>query len=597
MRIRTSAVGVAVASLLLTTVGVLPTHAAPGVTASSLPSLLRLATETTSPAYDRDRFEHWIDADGNGCNTRYEVLILQSATPVSKVPGASCTLSGGSWVSPYDNVTASTPADVQIDHVVALAEAWRSGASAWSDAQRRAFANDLGVPYALTVSSPASNQAKSDHDPATWLPMHSAYVCDYVIAWSLVKYRWSLAVDAGERAAITNVLSGDCGSTAVTLPAVALDPPTTTPEVTPPSTTIAEFPAGVTRLAGSDRYETAIQASKRYSSGVPVVFVATGENFPDALSAAAAAAVLGGPLLLTKKSSLPGAVKSELQRLKPKRIVLVGSTAAVSASVMKVLQTIAPTTRLGGADRYATGTRIVDHAFSSSTEAFIATGRTFPDALAATGAAGSVQAPVILVDGKKSSVSSAVIATLKKLGVTRVTIAGSAGGAVSSGIEKQLRNAGYSVQRLAGADRYATAAAINARYFPAGSVSTIFLATGENFPDALAGAAVAGRLGVPLFITKKSCVPGVIHSAITALGAPQRAVMGSTAAVSATAANNGKCGGGAAVAPPSSQVPGTVTPGAFCAKDKKGWIGYTATGKKMVCAMTPTDSALRWRAA
>ena len=99
-----------------------PVAASTATTASELPALLAQAAETTSPAYDRDRFEHWIDADSDGCNTRYEVLIDESTTPVTV--GAGCSLTGGTWVSPYDGVTATTPAGIEIDHVVALAEAW-----------------------------------------------------------------------------------------------------------------------------------------------------------------------------------------------------------------------------------------------------------------------------------------------------------------------------------------------------------------------------------------------------------------------------------------------------------------------------------------
>src|SRR5690606_13953152 len=114
--------------------------------------------------------------------------------------------------------------------------------------------------------------------------------------------------------------------------------------------------------------------------------------------------------------------------------------------------------------------------FASSEYAFIATGKNFPDALAATGAAGSLGAPVILVDGTKKSVPSSVIKALKRMGVTKIAIAGSSK-AVSSGIQSQLKSLGYSVKRYSGDDRYATTAAINNAFFPAGSVETIFLAT------------------------------------------------------------------------------------------------------------------------
>ncbi|MBD8023312.1 cell wall-binding repeat-containing protein [Microbacterium gallinarum] len=507
---------------------------ASAVTAAELPAMLTTAAETTVPQYNRDRFEHWIDADGDGCNTRYEVLIEESTSPVTV--GSGCSLTGGTWVSALDGATATTPAEIEIDHLVALAEAWRSGASAWTDAQRRDFANDLGVPYALNAASSTANQSKADHDPAEWMPSNAAYHCEYAISWSLMKYRWALAVDAAELAQLQTLLSGACGATEVTLPTVmAAEAPTPTP-----TTVIDPFAEGETRLAGADRYATALSVASRYQPGVPAVFVATGLNFPDALSAAAAAALVGGPLLLTPSATLPAAVKAEIQRLNPTDIYVVGGTGAVSAGVLNSLSTIAPTTRLGDADRYLTGLKIVGATFDAADTAFIATGRGFPDALAATGAAGALKAPVILVDGTKSSVPSSTLAELARLGVQNVALVGSSS-AVSSGIQSQLASAGYSVARYGGADRYATAAAINDSFFGYGSTDTLFLATGGNFPDALAGAAMAGRLAAPLYITSPGCVPTSVRESISQLGATKNVILGSASVVSSAAASNTGC--------------------------------------------------------
>src|SRR5690606_17619305 len=140
----------------------------------------------------------------------------------------------------------------------------------------------------------------------------------------------------------------------------------------------------------------------------------------------------------------------------------------------------------------ATGLQIVREAFGTATTAFLATGRNFPDALAATGAAGALSAPLILVDGLRPTVSAEVMQELVRLGVTDVVLTGSAS-VLSSGIEAQLR-AQFSVTRLGGADRYATAALINDEHFGLAPPDTMFLATGGNFPDALAGAALAGLL-------------------------------------------------------------------------------------------------------
>jgi putative cell wall-binding protein len=522
-----------VGAVAMAMLSVSPSRAAT-VLASDLPGMLAVRAEDTTHSYDRDRFQHWIDADSNGCNTRYEVLIQESTSPVSI--GAGCSLSGGNWISLFDGGIATTPAGIEIDHLVALAEAWRSGAWGWSDAMRKDFANDLGVTYALNAATSAANQSKADKDPAEWLPSNSAYECEYVTSWALVKYRWSLTVDSVELAALQAILAGDCGAVAVTVPTVLAS---LTPEPPPGSTVIAAFPSGTTRLQGSDRYLTAVATSQRYSPGVPVVFVATGTNFPDALSAAAAAANLGGPLLLTNPSVLPPEVAAELDRLNPLQIYVIGGTGAVSESVVGSISLYGPVERLGGADRYATGFNITSTAFTATTMVVVATGRNFPDALAATGLAGAHAAPVVLVDGNAGSVPSTIANLISSLGPTSIVIAGGTG-AVSSGIASQLASIAP-VTRYAGQDRYSTAAAINDAGFSSGSTPVMFLATGENFPDALAGAALAGRLGAPLYITQKSCVPTAIHESIENLSPSAVVVLGGTGAVSNAAASNIDC--------------------------------------------------------
>lgn len=579
-----------------------------GIAARDVVGLLETAPAASEPAYERARFEHWIDADGNGCNTRYEVLIRDSLTPAERVSG--CKLTGGSWQSRYDGLVADDPAGIEIDHVVALAEAWRSGAWAWDDAERRAFANDLGVDYALVPSSTASNQAKADKDPSRWLPSDAQLACSYVTEWALIKYRWSLAVDEAEAAALGSALAGECGDRTVQLPAVMREAGTEQPGGSEPGedpggddpgqTVITALPAGETRLAGSNRYATAISVSSRYAPGVPAVFVATGRDFPDALSASAAAAKIGAPLLLTETASLPAAVSSEISRLAPKRIYVIGGAGAVSGAVADSLTRFAPVTRISGSDRFSTGLQVVSQLFPGASFAVVATGRNFPDALAATGVAGVKGGPVILVDGGKSGVPSSTLAELRRLGVRDVMIAGGAG-VVSNGIANQLANAGMTVQRLGGSDRYRTAAAINSANFSHGSTTHYFLATGQDFPDALAGAALAGRLGMPLYVTRPDCMPDAIRASVDALGTGNRAVLGGTGSVSAAAAAGGKC----AVAPPKPPkppkpgpptVPNPVTPGAYCKKAQIGYLGYTTTGKLMRCTLLSGETTPRWRA-
>ncbi|MFD5215763.1 cell wall-binding repeat-containing protein [Microbacterium sp. NPDC058345] len=559
-----SATTAVVLSLLIAT----PAVSAATTTAADLVGLLRTAPADTTHEYDRAAFDHWVDADADGCNTRYEVLIAESTTPV--IVGAGCSLAGGTWVSPYDGYATTDPSEIQIDHVVALAEAWRSGAWAWTDDQRRAFANDVDVAYALTAASGTSNQAKSDKDPGRWLPTNAAYTCEYVISWALVKHRWSLTVDQEEFAALQSALSGECGKTPVELPEVQVPSagPVVPSEPMPaPGGQVTPFPAGSTRLAGVSRYETAIAVSRRYSPGVPALFVATGADFPDALSAAAAAARLGGPLLLTPPTSLAPAVRDEIRRLRPAKIYIAGAHGAVDGRVETTLRSIAPVRRLGGPSRYDTGAAIVKAIFPSARHAFIATGRTFPDALAASGAAGATAAPVVLVDGAQKSLPLSTEALLSNLGVRSVTIVGGTG-AVSTRIETQLKRK-YATSRIGGASRYETAANINNRYFAPGAAPAAFVATGLNFPDALAGAALAGRLKSPVYVTTTACVPDAAHVSLLTRKAPATVALGSANVVSAGAAKNLGCltpavpriSGSASVASTLKAVPGAWTSG------------------------------------
>ncbi len=178
-------------------------------TASALLGQLRVVAENTS-RYDRDLFPHWSDADRDGCDTRDEVLIAESQTPVSV--GAGCGISGGRWFSYYDAQTWTSPADLQIDHVVALSEAWDSGAHTWTTARREAFANDLGFAGSLQAVTGSVNQSKSDSDPAQWLPPVQTARCTYTTTWVAIKWRWGLTVDAAERNRLAELLSGACGA-------------------------------------------------------------------------------------------------------------------------------------------------------------------------------------------------------------------------------------------------------------------------------------------------------------------------------------------------------------------------------------------------
>ena len=151
-------------------------------------------TQDQLSGYNRSLFKHWIDDDKDGCDTRAEVLIEEAI--VKPKIGKKCALTGGKWISPYDAKTREKASDLDIDHLVPLAEAWRSGAWAWSASKRQAYANDLDESRALIAVSLGLNRSKGDKDVSAWLPPKG--VCTYVENWITVKVKWSLTADSKE---------------------------------------------------------------------------------------------------------------------------------------------------------------------------------------------------------------------------------------------------------------------------------------------------------------------------------------------------------------------------------------------------------------
>jgi len=162
---------------------------------------LTVRADGTSTGYSRDKFPHWSD-QGDNCNTR-EVVLKRDGTGVET--DGSCAPTSGTWQSPYDGGTWTAASDVDIDHVVPLAAAWRTGASAWTQDKREAFANDLTNPQLIAVTDNV-NQSKGDKSPDEWKPPSTSYWCTYATMWIDVKYEWNLTVDDAEKAALTEML-------------------------------------------------------------------------------------------------------------------------------------------------------------------------------------------------------------------------------------------------------------------------------------------------------------------------------------------------------------------------------------------------------
>lgn len=184
--------------------------AAPDPTASpaaiEVLSQLVVAPEAAGDDYDRHAFKHWVDADKDGCDTRQEVLLLESRTQTTLEP-SKCRVATGEWHSMYDGVAVTSPSTLDIDHMVPLKEAWESAASTWTDEQREAYANDLDAPLALLAVTASTNRSKADRDPAEWKPPDQSTWCAYAEAWASVKAKWALAADTGEMAALEDMLA------------------------------------------------------------------------------------------------------------------------------------------------------------------------------------------------------------------------------------------------------------------------------------------------------------------------------------------------------------------------------------------------------
>ncbi|WP_306320909.1 MULTISPECIES: HNH endonuclease family protein [unclassified Streptomyces] len=200
-----AAAGATAVGLLLTTPSAQASPPTPisASTARTYLSELTEKAEGSSDGYSREKFPHWITQSG-ACNTREEVLKRDGKDVETD---SNCAATSGSWYSEYDGETWTASADVDIDHIVPLSEAWKSGASSWTNDERQGFANDLTRPQLIAVTDNV-NQSKGDQDPAEWMPSRSAYTCTYLRMWVQVKHHYDLSVDPAEKSAIQSGLSG-----------------------------------------------------------------------------------------------------------------------------------------------------------------------------------------------------------------------------------------------------------------------------------------------------------------------------------------------------------------------------------------------------
>ena len=290
----------------------------------------------------------------------------------------------------------------------------------------------------------------------------------------------------------------------------------------------------IKRLSGADRYATAAAISASTFFRYPTaVMVATGANFPDALSGGTVAAQFAWPLLLVQKDAIPSATGGELARLRPLNIIVLGGTGVISAQVEAQLASyLVPGSgdviRIAGANRYATSAAVSQGFDPGVPAAYVATGLNFPDALAAAPPSALQGGPLLLVT--PTAIPGVIAAELARLHPQKIFVLGGTG-VVSSAVAAQLD--AYTtgpVIRVAGPNRYATAAATSAHFFT--RAETAFIATGLNFPDALAGGASGGTFIGPILLVPGTSLPSSVSSELVRLQPARVFILGGSGVVS-----------------------------------------------------------------
>lgn len=166
--------------------------------------LAELAVEPpgSMAGYSRDRFPHWRIVEGK-CDTR-ETVLKRDGKDVKT--DAECRIVSGTWTSPYDGATWTEASDIDIDHSIPLAAAWRSGAAEWTDERRKEFAGDM-IRHQLIAVTDNVNQAKGDQTPDQWRPPLTSYWCTYSISWIEVKHCYQLSINDAEKNALVDMLN------------------------------------------------------------------------------------------------------------------------------------------------------------------------------------------------------------------------------------------------------------------------------------------------------------------------------------------------------------------------------------------------------
>ncbi|HVJ50608.1 S8 family serine peptidase [Desulfitobacterium sp.] len=360
--------------------------------------------------------------------------------------------------------------------------------------------NSIGEPLALawTVKTPVQKflQLSLTPDAASYVPDSTRLL--YIYHWSGT--RW-LKVGGGVKSGTVTV--------GITEPGIYQIGSAALPQAA--------------RLAGADRLETAIQiAQTGFPDGTDTVLLARAEDFPDALAGAPLAYKNHAPILLTPATDLPANVLAEIQRLNPQKIILLGGIGAISRTIEQELQASYSVTRLGGANRYATAQQIAG-ALGMTGEAVVVNGNNFPDAISMSSIAAQNGVPILLTS--VNTLPSETDQTLRQLAVSG-TVAVGGEGVIAAKTFDSLPNP----FRLSGQDRYETASEVLKAFPPQGGIS--FLATGENFPDALTGGVLAALNSTDLVLVSPSGLNGKEQAVLQGWSGKEVAAFGGTSVVS-----------------------------------------------------------------
>lgn len=320
----------------------------------------------------------------------------------------------------------------------------------------------------------------------------------------------------------------------------------------------------VQRVAGVDRYDTSAKLSAQtFPAEVGVLYVTSGQDYPDALAAGAVAGLKKAPLLLVKKNEIPASIAAEITRLKPAEIIIVGGEGTIASEVHDALETLSPkVSRVAGANRYETAALLSQQNYGIDTSyAYVASGTSFPDALTASSAAAAAGGPVLLTP--RVGLPDVTGDELERMDPRHIVVVGGTAAIADSTAAEAFEFRVEYASRAWGPDRYDTAATVG-RTVLNSTRDTVYLASGANYPDALAGVPAAATVGAPVFIVPPTGTSDRICTEVRRLQPTKLVVLGGTGAIADGVADAmAACAGMSPLVPnaPGGQFAGPELPG------------------------------------